>query len=91
VELDEAIYTNLTYTKHLWVFANSHGEPGRLASANTSAQGGIIDTFVIHTNIYSSKNLCRRVFDRRGFAIILAHYNGSRAFVNSFDINAYGG
>jgi hypothetical protein len=32
-----------------------------------------------------------RVFGRRGFTIILAHYNGSRAFVNFFDINAYNG
>jgi hypothetical protein len=35
------------------------------------------------TNIYSTKHLYRRVFGRRGFAIILAHYNGSRAFATS--------
>jgi hypothetical protein len=54
------------------------------------ARRGFTDTFIVHTNIYSTKHLCRRVFGWRGFAIILAHYNGSRAFVNSFEINAYG-
>jgi hypothetical protein len=54
------------------------------------ARRGFTDTFIVHTNIYSTKHLCRRVFGRRGFTIILAHYNGSRAFVNSFGINAYG-
>ena len=88
-----SIYTNLASAKHLCkrVFANSHGKLRRLAFANTSARGGFTDTFVVHTNIYSTKHLCRRVFGRRGFAITLAHYNGSRAFTNSFGINAYSG
>ena len=79
--------------KHLCkrVFTNSHGKPRRFASANTLARGGFTDTFGIHTNIYSTKHLCRRVFGKRGFTIILAQYNDSRALTNSFGINAYGG
>ena len=57
----------------------------------TSAQGGFANNFVIYTKIAYAKYHCRRVFGRRGFATILAHYNGSRAFANSFDINTYSG
>ena len=54
------------------------------------ARRGFINTFIIHTNMYFTKHICRRVFDKRGFTVILAHYNGSIAFVNSFGINIDG-
>jgi hypothetical protein len=72
------------------VFTCIHGKQGWLASVDTSAWGGFTDTFVIHANIYSMKHLCRRVFDRRGFTIIVSHYNSSRAFINSSSINING-
>jgi hypothetical protein len=41
-------------------------------------------------NIFGDYNDClHQHFGRRGFAIIFSHYNGSRAFVDTFVINIY--